>query len=60
MQFLGHPLEAAIAGTLSGIGGEAVHQRGHLLDIFQQVDLGIVFEEAAPLRIEADERQFLR
>ena len=60
VQILRHLLEALVAFALVGPRGEAVHGAGHGIDVLDQVDLGLVLEEAAPLRVEPDQRQVLR
>ena len=55
MEALGQCEEVAIAFAGAATGGVAVEGRGHGLDVFHEVEDGAVGEEAAPLRIEADE-----
>ena len=60
VQLLRHLLEAAVAGALAAAGGEGIHGPRHRGDIADQVDVGLVLEEAAPLRLKPDQRQVLR
>ena len=41
-------------------GAKRVHRRGHGVHVLDQVDPRAVVEEAAPLRVEPDQRQVLR
>ena len=57
MQVSGHVLEALIA--LAQAGRDTVHMRGHLVDIADQISLAAILEEAAPLRLQLDQRHVL-
>ena len=58
MQVVRHFLKALVA--LAQAGRDGVHVRRHGVDVTDQIGLTAILEEAAPLRLQLDQRQICR